>query len=275
MASLKNNYHTHNRLCNHAVGEAKDYVVKAIELNMEEIGLTDHGPIPTRFMSYEEYKDNLCYRYMSEDVYENVYLRELDDVIKEYGNKIKIYKGLETEYLPAQRAFYEKLLKNLDYLNLGIHYFISNGKITNSYSEVTYLNVMDYAKNAVEGMKSGLFKTLVHPDLFMFAYQNIDGKRRFDESAIKASKWIIEESIKNNVYLEINCNGIPNSRKYKSEEWLYPYNEFWALVKEYKDAKIIIGADAHSPDALDSEDIADVLKFASNLGLNVSEKIEF
>ncbi len=275
MSFIKCNYHTHNRLCNHATGESKDYVLKAISLGMEEIGLSDHGPIPTSFMSYQEYKDNLCYRFMSLDVFEHIYLKELDDVIEEYGDKIKIYRGLEVEYLPYEKEFYEMLHNKLDYLNLGIHYFVSNGKIHNSYSHVTYENVLDYAKNAVEAMNTGLFKTLVHPDLFMFSYENINGERKFDEAATEASKMIIEAAIRNNVYLEINCNGLANSRKYDSDDWLYPYHEFWKLVKTYKDAKIIIGVDAHRPEALDSEDVEKILGFVKKLDLNVCHKIEF
>lgn len=275
MAFIKCNYHTHNRLCNHATGEAKDYVLKAISLGMEELGLSDHGPIPTSFMPYQEYKDNLCYRFMSYDVFENIYLKELEDVVKTYGDKIKLYRGLEVEYIPAEHDFYEKLAAKLDYLNLGIHYFVSNGKIHNSYSHVNATNVLDYAKNACIAMDTGLFKTLVHPDLFMFSYENINGERKFDEAALTASKMIIESAIKNNVYLEVNCNGLSNSRKYDSSDWLYPYHEFWNLVKTYTDAKIIIGIDAHRPEALDSEDIEKVIAFTKEIGLNVSHKIDF
>lgn len=274
MAHLKTNYHTHNQLCNHAVGNCEAYVLKAIELKMEEIGLSDHGPILTSFMSKDDYMANLCYRYMSMDTYKNIYLKELDEVSSKYSNKIKIYKGLEVEYLKAQEDFYRELKKDLDYLLAGIHYFEDNGKIVNSYSEVTYKNVLAYANTAVNAIKSGLYVCLVHPDLFMFDYKNINGERKFDENAILATKMIIEAAIENDVYLEINCNGISNSRKYKSDAWLYPYYEFWNIAKEYKDLKIVIGVDAHNPNSLESEDIKDVLDFVKNNNIKVEQYLK-
>ena len=45
MGHLLANYHTHNRLCNHAVGNCEDYVKTAIELNMEKICFTEHHDI--------------------------------------------------------------------------------------------------------------------------------------------------------------------------------------------------------------------------------------
>lgn len=273
MPLLKCNYHTHNRLCNHATGDVDDYVKKAIELGMEEIGLSDHAPTPTSFMSYEEFMKNLCYRSMSVDVFENIYLKALDASLKKYAGKIRILRGIEAEYLPQHHDFYASLGEKLDYMLLGIHFFPSNGRILNSYDQIDYTNVLDYAKTACQGMESGLYSILVHPDLFMFGYRNVDGKRRFDENAIKATRMIIECAIKNNIYLELNCNGLANSVKYNSTEWLYPYKEFWEIAREYPEVKVIIGVDAHRPDALESEDIKKVIDFAKGIGLKVEEKV--
>ena len=77
MGKLIANYHTHNRLCNHAVGTCKDYVLEAIKLGYQEIGLTDHDPIREEFMSKEDYEDNWCFRNMKEDEFYNIYLKEI------------------------------------------------------------------------------------------------------------------------------------------------------------------------------------------------------
>ena len=276
MGHLIGNYHTHNKLCNHAVGECEDYVLKAISLGMKEIGLTDHDPIPQDFMSKEDYDENLCYRNMKLEEFYNIYLKEIEDVKKNYSNRIKIYTGLECEYLEGHLDFYKELRSKVDYLNLGVHFFKDrNNNIINSYHKIDYTNVLDYAKSACKGIETGLFKILVHPDLFMFDYKNIDGKREFDEYAVKASRMILETCEKNGIYVEINVNGLANSRKYNHIDWLYPYHDFWALAKEYKDLKIIIGVDAHNPEALDSTDIDLVKEFASKLNLNVLDTVEF
>lgn len=72
---------------------------------------------------------------------------------------------------------------------------------------------------------------------------------------------LIESAIKNNMYLEINCNGLHNSRKYgSSDKWLYPLDEFWNIAKEYKDLKVIIGCDAHDPENLYNDDVKVVVE---------------
>ena len=46
MKIVKNNYHTHIKLCNHAFGMPKDYVEEAIKLGMDSLGISDHNPVP-------------------------------------------------------------------------------------------------------------------------------------------------------------------------------------------------------------------------------------
>ncbi len=276
MGHLKSNYHTHNRLCNHAVGDIKDYVEKAINLGMDELGLSDHGPVLARFMSKELFLETLSYRNMSLDVFYNVYLPQLEEAKNKYKDKIKIYKGLEIEYIEGEEPFYKELLSHLDYMNLGLHFFKDkNGNIINSYWNINHKNILDYADVAIKGMSTGLFKTLVHPDLFMFGYKNKYGKRVFDEVCEEASKRIIEAAIKYDCYLEVNVNGLKNSKKYDSIEWLYPSYEFWCIASTYKDLKIVIGVDAHNPEDLDSSDIDLVKEFCKKLNLNVLEYITF
>jgi histidinol phosphatase-like PHP family hydrolase len=37
--NLKANYHTHTKLCGHAIGMSEDYIVEAIKNNFVEIGI--------------------------------------------------------------------------------------------------------------------------------------------------------------------------------------------------------------------------------------------
>jgi len=39
-------YHMHTPLCKHAVGEPEAYAARAIERGIEEIGFSDHCPMP-------------------------------------------------------------------------------------------------------------------------------------------------------------------------------------------------------------------------------------
>ena len=47
------NYHSHVALCGHAEGTVEDYVLEAIKHNYEEIGISDHAPIPVYFVGKE------------------------------------------------------------------------------------------------------------------------------------------------------------------------------------------------------------------------------
>jgi histidinol-phosphatase (PHP family) len=42
-------YHTHTRLCKHALGGVEDYVRRALRLGFDEIGCSDHAPLPGNY----------------------------------------------------------------------------------------------------------------------------------------------------------------------------------------------------------------------------------
>ncbi|MFU8786768.1 MAG: PHP domain-containing protein [Candidatus Izemoplasmataceae bacterium] len=44
---FKANYHTHHKLCKHAIGDANDYVKEAVRLNFSHLGFSDHAPSHT------------------------------------------------------------------------------------------------------------------------------------------------------------------------------------------------------------------------------------
>lgn len=271
---IKANYHTHLVYCNHAVGHAKDYIDEAIKNNFLEIGITDHAPVLEGFMTKEEYVHTWSHQPMKIDTMYTKYLKEVNEAKEEYKDKIKVYTGFEVEYI--ENDFYiKKLRKEVDYLNLGVHFYLYNGRILNTYYDVTYETIKGYADAAIKGMETKMFNVLVHPDLFMFEYKDVNGERVFDEFCKKESRRIIEAAIKNNVYLEINANGLRNSIVYSDgKTWLYPEIEFWKIVKEYEGVKIIIGADAHNPCDLANENVEKVCKFAEDLGLKVDAFME-
>ena len=135
---MKTNYHTHHYLCKHAEGNVSDYIKEAIKCGFDEIGISDHGPINADAfprMNFEEF--------------ECIYLKELENSICENAGKIKIYKGLEIEYIENDLEYYKDLLSKLDYLILGCHYYenktnlhpysgygVASQEILNRYTEV-------------------------------------------------------------------------------------------------------------------------------------------
>lgn len=277
---MKTNYHTHVRLCGHAIGMSEDYIKKAIELGYDEIGMSDHGPIPRNWMSEEEYEFHWLHRQMTEDDFYNIYLPDLEQTISKYQNQIVIKKGLEIEYVPGKKAYYEALLSQLDYLNLGVHYFFHNGKSYNSYEALSYQQISYYAATVEEALATNWFKILVHPDLFLYSYTSINSQyREFDQYAKAVSRRIIEAAIKHNVALEVNAGGVAKGKFHLRGklEYIYPRSEFWKLVKEYQetqDVLVVIGADAHTPSALGDQYYKETIEFAKEIGLRITKKLE-
>lgn len=262
---LKTNYHTHNRLCGHAIGTAFDYVKEAVRLGYEVIGLSDHGPIKREFMTAEEFKYNWLERQMTYDDFINIYLKEMDEVKKQYGDKIKIYAGLEIEYLYPFHDYFKCLREKLDYLNLGVHFYYHNDVITNSFDDVNYTNVYSYGLTAKKAMETGLYQIMVHPDVYMYHYKSYDGSRTFDAECAKTARLIIEAAIQNNVYLEINCGGLFKCSNDGGivGQYAYPRDEFWEIASEYKNLKVVIGIDAHDPKQLNAKEIDEAKAFAA------------
>ena len=97
---MKANYHTHLKLCGHAIVMREDYVEVAIESGYKVLGISDHGPIKPEFKSPEDFKYNWLDRQMTYEDFKNIYLPDVLKVKEKYQNQIKILTGLEIEYLP-------------------------------------------------------------------------------------------------------------------------------------------------------------------------------
>jgi histidinol-phosphatase (PHP family) len=46
---MRTDYHMHTPLCGHAVGAPREYVLAAQRAGLDEIGFSDHNPMPTQF----------------------------------------------------------------------------------------------------------------------------------------------------------------------------------------------------------------------------------
>ncbi len=270
---MKANYHSHVALCGHAIGETEDYVKEALKLGYKTLGMSDHGPIPKYTMTPEEYKNHWLDRQMNYETFINVYLPDVIKTKEKYKNDINVYIGLEIEYLEKFDEYFKEIRSHLDYMNLATHFFACNDTTVNSFDEVTHENVLAYAQNTLKAFKTGYYDIMVHPDVFMNQYKNIDGKNEWDENCSKVARMIIEGAIENDIYLEINCGGLFKVTAANAQvgEYGYPRRQFWEIASEYKDLKVVIGVDAHDPKQLSSNEITQAKEFAEKLGITVQE----
>ena len=235
---FKENYHTHMRLCRHAQGDIKDYVEEAIRLGFHSLGISDHGPI-----------SNPGFKRMTIDEFYKIYVPEFMECKKRYQNQIKLFLGLEIEYIYGNDSYYKEVLKSLDYLILGCHYYSGYKQMddTSSFLCNTKERLEEYVKLIEDALATKCFKILAHPDIFLGGYP------RWDEYTASATRRIVLACIKNNVYLECNCNGFSKNQKDFGgiKDYMYPNKEFFKIVSEYEDIKVIVSSDAHNPSDLD------------------------
>lgn len=252
---MKYNYHTHCNVTDHATGSIEDYILKAIEMNYQVIGFSEHMPSPF----------SPTYRISMEDYYLR-YLNELKRCKQLYGDKITILAGLEVEYEPHFKAFHNMLLNQLDYLILGEHQFMLNGISVHAYGYVNEAFLKQYSSYISEALKSKKYQILAHPDVFRMGYGN-----KFDDLAIKYSKIIIQAAIDNDIFLEINANGVRH-REITKDIYYYPCYEFFMLAKEMG-AKFIIGDDSHALNEFNDQATLKTEKLVKSLGIELPEMI--
>jgi histidinol-phosphatase (PHP family) len=237
---VKANYHTHHELCNHAGGTTEDYAKSAIKNGFVELGMSDHVPSRLDILNVDKYR----MEYSELPIYYN----DVRTIQKAYADKIKIYLGLECEYLDPNPTYYEEFLAEVDYLILGQHYIIHDGEYVSTFGLSKPEHLITYANDVKKALETGYFTMFAHPDIYMCGYDT------FDEAAAKAAHIIGQTAEATGIPLEFNANGIRRGVKQTSQGVRYPYprQEFWEIVRDYN-VKIILNSDAHNPALLYDE----------------------
>ena len=235
-------FHVHTVRCKHASDECdEDYVTAALELGAGKISFTDHSPFPGN-----PFKNRMDMEELPGYVES---LRRLRDT---YAGKITVEIGLEFEYLPSMRTFYEdvKTRWNLTPCIIGQHFYQHADGRYSFDDDKAYNKANEYigCGNAmIEGMETGLFLVAAHPDR-IFKRCN-----HWTAEMTEMSRRIIEAAVKNDVVLEQNLSSY---EKFLAKSgFSYWRKEFWDVVEDYNrtaahPVKIIRGVDAHSTDEM-------------------------
>ena len=221
---MKDAFHVHTYRCGHASNETEeDYIKKAINIGATTITFTDHAPFPG-----DPFFDRMKFNELNE------YVNLLHKLREEYKKEIRVRVGLEIEYLPTYIDYYKSLKKSnmFDVLMIGQHFYAIESKKYSfllSEKELSESEFIECGKSIVEGIETGLFDVVAHPDR-IFRRRN-----RWDEDMKQVALQIIEAAEKHHVLLEQN----ESSKRHDNQYWI----EFWELVPQ----KLIIqGVDAHA-----------------------------
>jgi histidinol-phosphatase (PHP family) len=154
------NYHTHTIRCHHAEGTEREYIESAIAQGLQILGFSDHTPQPFP----EGFRSSIRMDMSEREDYTStlVKLRE------EYKDRIQILIGYEVEYSKKYFPTLLKLLKEypLDYLIQGQHH--APNEVDGFYAGFETDSEEDlncYVDTTIEGMETGCFLYLAHPDL--------------------------------------------------------------------------------------------------------------
>ena len=249
---MKVNLHTHTVRCGHACGSDEEFVLAAIENGYEKLGFSDHTPFPyepefqaeNTKMSMEMLEDYIC---------------SITALKEKYKGKIDILLGLECESVPRFFSLLRELRKRLDYMILGNHGDWTAG---DPYSgQLTMPDQLEhYVEMAVEGMETGLFLYLAHPDLMFGGYPT------FDAVAESFSRQLCREANRLRMPLEYNLYG--TLKKAKPGTLGYPCRRFWEVAAE-ENVRAVVGIDAHRPANLETGDMDGTKEMLKAMGITV------
>lgn len=260
---MKTNYHTHTTRCHHAQGSDEDYVLSAIKGGYEELGFSDHTPWKYR-------SDFVSPIRMTTDELPD-YVKSVHSLADKYKSQINIRLGLECEYFPDYIYWLRNMLKeySIEYAIFGNHYYNSDEKFRYFATHCDSRDMLDlYEESSVEGIESGLFAYMAHPDLFMNSYPE------FDHHCTMISRHICRAALRQNLPLEYNLS--VRARNDASGQPSYvPSPDFWRIATN-EGCTAIIGIDAHSNYDLEkAQYYSQAAKELKELGIKTIDKLDF
>jgi len=228
-------YHMHTPRCNHAVGEVVEYAEAALLLDMKEIGMSDHSPMPGEYdKDWRMDRSELA-----------GYLDEVAAVRDQFSGRLVVKTGLEADFHPGTESYVKEMIDShgWDYVIGSVHYIgdwaFDNPDEMSRWDacdvEDTYV---DYFRLVAASARSGLFDIIGHPDLVKkFGHRPpLDSRKVHD--AEEAMLVAVKEA---DVALEISSAGL---RKPVSE--IYPHARIVARAAELG-IPMSFGSDAHAP----------------------------
>lgn len=217
-------FHVHTWRCGHAfLGVSDEDVIRsAISLGADSIFFTDHAPFPG-----DPFGNRMMYRQLPE------YIDTLSELKNKYSSTLRIYIGLEIEYLPKYNDYYKELRSDprLELLLLGQHFYEDEyGRVVFTDPDTEWYGC---SRAIAEGCKTGYFDVIAHPTR---QFRQIKEKNLTDAQGM-ALDMIYDASVQYSIPLEYNLSCIQTE--------FYDRNELWQAADK-SEVNIIVGLDAHN-----------------------------
>ncbi len=257
---MTGDYHIHHPLCGHAEGEPRQYVERALELGMREMGFSDHLPM------IAEWAPGLS---MTRAELER-YAADVSELAAEYRRDIRVLFGGEADYFAGAEEAIAALLGEypFDYVIGSVH-FVGDGfgfdqpwnleRVPEYGVDRVFLESYELVARAAA---SGLFRIVGHLDL----PRKSKHAPRDAEGVSAAASRALSAIAAAGTLIEINTAG-----------WRFDLDETFpapALLREASGSGIglTIGSDAHRPEDV-GRDFARARELARETGFAATVRL--
>lgn len=240
-------YHIHTEASPDAQGTMEEYVKKAVEKRIGEIGFSDHIM----------FREIAGYPYMQ--------LHQMQTYIKNFlalkrCSEIPIKLGAEIDFFPEDAEKIKEFAQKhqFDYV-IGAVHFIGNWGIDNPDQKQEYLNrdilqtYKEYFSLVEKLCKLRVFDVVAHVDIIkIFGFKP---NSNYSNILVETAQVLAES----NVCVEVNTAGL---RKPCCE--IYPSEQFLRILHSY-DVPIVFSSDAHKPEDV-GRNFKEALTLAKKVG---------
>jgi histidinol-phosphatase (PHP family) len=233
-------YHIHTRMCRHAEGEPREYVERAIELGMPEMGFADHLPFLGGWEPRHDLTDDWAMRRDELDDYVAV----VQGLAREYEDDIRIILGVEADFIPEtldqtgtvlEQYPFEYVIGSVHIIGdrFGFDHPEMKGRLAGYGIDRVHLESLELTRQAAE---SRLFDIIGHLD-----HAKKFGPPEDGEAVAAAASAALRAVAAADMLVELNTAGL---RKPVAEA--YPSPDLLAEARELG-IPLVFGSDAHRP----------------------------
>lgn len=243
-AKVKIDYHTHHERCGHAEGRLEDYVKRAVEIGLEQIGLSDHMPLlhvdpanylPGMAMAMEELPR---------------YVEECLALKEKYRDVIDIRVGLEGDYIEGYEEEIERIVTGYpwDYVIGSVHFLgewdISDSRQLQGWEGKRVLDVYERYYDAVQkAARTGFYDFIGHLDVIK-RFGHAPEAPEEQEAVRELERRTLEVIREQDVAIELNASG----KRMPCAE-MFPKRRMLEYAFELG-IPVTVGSDAHQPERL-------------------------
>ncbi|MBW1849224.1 MAG: histidinol-phosphatase [Deltaproteobacteria bacterium] len=231
-------YHVHTRLCNHAEGIMPDYILKAIEIGLEEICFLDHLTLQDQGKGLSMTPGEVPF-----------YFQAVQMLKKKYAVQIDVKAGLEIDFSEAHVDMAADIAGTYAFDVIGSSVHFPDGvdivrrrsawRNEDNYKDIDIDRVYgQYYETLARMLDYSYFDIICHFDLVKKFGRK--PSRSFDEKIIEILKKVKQK----NLTIELNTSGY-----HHAAEESYPAPD---IIKKCKDFGIsfALGSDAHNPQSV-------------------------